>query len=863
MPNIPGIPGYVQPDTFVRVRTIRRALSIPGGLRIACVMGLGESVEDVVTDAKGGGADGVNSDFAGSNDPDGRHFQLSRTNYVPNRTTVLLNDIPLSGVEETITTSAFNSKYDYRFEPDTGRLELQRAALVDQGGALFVPGSDNVGNGTLSVLQLLDANAPTETWTLRVTSVIRDAYGDPIGGNAVFSVVGSVSGVLADAYGTPVVFVSDGVARDNGILRVAITEGATYFDRGDRFTIKVASRVLRVGDNLQVRTINNADLNDPELFLDPNSLFLKHGSPSLTNTLSLGAEMAFENGAFAVLALQAKPPLPRRTSETLFAANDPLTDETEGLPSLASPPAVSIDDIDLFRFSIDNGVPDIDGTISIFVIDGADGETETQVFPNKVGFYNSTITADPFNEFIANTSDFSFSYTVILEGEVEDEGNDGAVTVGGTTFTAASASFSETNIDVGESDVGKYIRIFKKDKFDNPTGGVAGTYVISAVGDGTGDDTVVTLGSVVVGSGGTLPFTATASNLVWELIDPADTSAKLLLTKDFNTNGVIGRGDGLRISFIDQDDLDFFDNNWADAFEALEAADCQMVVPLPDQNFSAIQQAARLHVEFMSSIINKKERVLFTGAQTGVTADALVGRELVAVEDIGVIEGVQGDDEEELLAGNIEDLQNFSVVDNFGNTFRVVYMFPDQIVRVIQGTRTFLPGFYMAAAAAGFLSGTANVAIPLTRKTLTGFSILRDRTFRQVTLNELGNAGVTVVVPATGGGTVLHGKTTTASGSPEEEEISVVFIRDRVASVMRTVLRGFIGQPEDPTLAAAITSKALGALGGLMGQNLITDFRSLQVSRDEVDPRQWNVVVEVQPNFPVNWIFVDVSVGVL
>src|SRR5690606_600831 len=171
--------------------------------------------------------------------PDGRHFTLARTNYVANRTTVLLNNVPLTGVEATITSSAFNSRYDYRFEPSTGRLELQRASLVDQGGQFYVPSSSNVGDGTISTLELIDANAPTETWTLRVTSVIRDAYGDPISGNAVFNVVGSVSGVLNDAYGAPVVFVSDGKVRDNGILRVAIAEGSTPFERGDRFTIRV------------------------------------------------------------------------------------------------------------------------------------------------------------------------------------------------------------------------------------------------------------------------------------------------------------------------------------------------------------------------------------------------------------------------------------------------------------------------------------------------------------------------------------------------------------------------------------------------------------------------------------------------
>jgi len=66
--------------------------------------------------------------------------------------------------------------------------------------------------------------------------------------------------------------------------------------------------------------IATQDINDPEFFTDPNSLFAKHGSPSEANTLSLGANLAFENGAAGVLALQAKPALPRRTRVVVWLA---------------------------------------------------------------------------------------------------------------------------------------------------------------------------------------------------------------------------------------------------------------------------------------------------------------------------------------------------------------------------------------------------------------------------------------------------------------------------------------------------------------------------------------------------------------
>ncbi len=856
MANLPGISGYTRPGTYSRVRTIRRGVSIPGGLRILAIIGLGQAEESIILSAEGGGADGVNPDFSGSTAPDGRHFELSKTDLISARTDIYKNNIPLTGIEETIDTDPFDNRYDYRLEPSTGRIELQRAHLVDQGGMYAPPSTANVGNGSMSTIELIDANAPAETWTFRATSVIRDAYGDPIPDVTVFTAIGSVSGQPVDAYGAPVVFISDGVVRDNGILRVAITEGATAFDRGDRFTVKVTSGVLKKGESLDARYIATEDLNDPELFTDANKLYIKHGRPSVTNTLSLGAELAFANGAFAVLALQAKPPLPRRTSEVLLESDNPLTVATEGFPTVGTPVASA--DIDAFRYTL-NGVPDSDTSVNIMVIDRETAD-ETQIFPTKVAFYNSGITSDPYSGFIDNAQ-YTYSYTIILDGQVEDEGHDGEVTLGGFTFTADSASFAAYNIDVGEYDTLKKLRILPFDRYGNNVSAVAGEYTISAVGDSFGDDTIITVTSAsLVGSSG---WTATETDLRWELVDDADTSARLLLTSDLYTGGAIRVRDGLRCSYIDVDDADFFDTNWATALEALEAVNCQMVVPLPDSAFSAIQQATVAHCELMSNTANQRERVCLIGAPMGVTNAALAGRELVAVEDIGVIEGLQGDDAEEVLAGNIEDLQDYDVATNFGTTFRAIYFWPDEIIRTINGTNTTIHGFYQAAAAGGLLASEPNVARPLTRKILTGFSILRSKILRPVLLNELGNNGVAVVQPVTGGGQIVHGKTTTSSASPEEEELSIVFIRDRTATVLRSVLQGFIGQPEDKSLIASITSQVTKTLNALMSQGLLSAYRNLSVARDDVDPRQFNISVEVQPVYPINWIFIDVSVGLI
>ena len=84
-----------------------------------------------------------------------------------------------------------------------------------------------------------------------------------------------------------------------------------------------------------------------------------------------------------------------------------------------------------------------------------------------------------------------------------------------------------------------------------------------------------------------------------------------------------------------------------------------------------------------------------------------------------------------------------------------------------------LDGFFIAAAAAGYLSGVPALQIPLTRKTLSGFTILRDKLLRPIVLEGLLAAGVSVVQPVAGGGKVVWGRTTTQSGFPEEEEISI------------------------------------------------------------------------------------------
>lgn len=849
--SIPGLtrqnPG---PGAFVRTSSAIRATAGNGGPRVLAIIGEGLKEEVIVDSAQGGGLDGVNANFSGSDSPDGRHFEISVGSLVENRTQVLLNGVALTVLEASIDTNPFDARYGCRLDRTNGRIEMQRSYLVAEGSTSTTSvyyasrvGNVGTGNPVLTSASLVSTSAPAETWTVRCTATVKDGSGDEISGQATFSVSGSVSGVIKDAAGDPIRWKSDGVVVSNGILSFSITEGTVPFAVGDRFTITVASGVLLKNDELVVRYIATANLEDPEIFSDPAQLFAKHGNPSTTNTLSLGAQMAFDNGAPVVMAMQAKPPVPRRTSAVLMEPDDLLTDAVEG-----SSGGVAVQDT---IFPLPFGArPDADTEVHIFVMN-TDG-TEDQLVLGKQDFYNTSYatTTTAYSSFV--TGPFSQAYTIIQTPQVEDSGQDGYVLTLSTTtiyFQSDTAAFSSDRVAAGEDDLDKQLIL-------RTPSAAAATYTITQIGDGYGDNSIV----YATRTSGTHTAGVATENARWEIVDPADTGAQLAITDDVALENFTA-GKGLRISFIDEKDADFFDTNWSAAYQQLETADCQLVVPLPTATASSIFQAGRVHVENMSSIENKKERRLIIGALSGLTPENLTGAEDAAVEDIGLLEGIQGDDAEEVLESNIEDLADYSVENAYGDTFRVQYMAPDQIVRNIAGTNTTLPGMYLAAAAGGFFSALGNPAEPMTNKVLTGFSILRSRQYRSAVIDDLCAAGVTVLQPVPGGGRVIWSKTTRGPlAAPEEEEASVIDVRDQVARAIRSALQQYIGTLQTATLIPSIIATVTATFAGLVAQGLITNYGSINVQKSPSEPRQINISGFYSPAVAANWLFCDLSV---
>ena len=823
-PNIPGI-AYANPGVFSEGTVVSSGLSIPSNQRILCIVGEGQRREVLASYAAGKGQDGLNPTYTTSTGPDGRHFVLSYFPVVSNRTQLYKNGVLLNGTEEAIDLNSFSYLFDYRIDTNLGQIELQAAHLVDQGGSYYVAYGANVGNGTITSLSLLDADAPTETWTMRCSSVRYSGPSTIVDGYAKFTANGSVSGIVLDGYGNPVIWQSDGTIRNNGILQFAIQEGAVAFNIGDTFTIEVASGVLSTGDNLTANYIATNDINDPELFVDMNSVTTKHGVASTTNTLSLGCQLAFANGSPGVLCCQAAPPIPRRSWYT-------VVEQASG--------GTTVDDLE---FPLPAGVtPSTDAEIKFILINTTTG-AETQIILNKVAFWNTGYTSAPSTF----TSQSTYSYTVVQENYVKNESQDLVITTDG--YIAPNNWYgllSSPTITFDQSDDTASISVEIYDDTANPTNN--GTYTVVGV------------------SGGALKVLKTDrafiadSGVRFKEFDASQSkSSYILLTKD----AALKSTQGLKVGLIDARDEDFYDANWTLAFEKLESFELDILNVFPTQTKSAIIQSAMQHCLYMSRIKNRKERVLFTGATQGLTSDNVTGAALALEEDLADLEGLTDTEVLEILNGNPADLVNYSVSDAFGGTYRCVYHFPDRIVVNLAGTNTYIDGMYLGAAHGGLLSGTGNIAIPSTNKTLAGFNILRDRVYSTVVAENITKAGITLVEPVLGGGRIVWGKTTSQSGYPEEEEISIVFIRDNIAKTSRLACQGFIGQPASDSFAISLQARINSLLTGYVSQGIVTKFNSISVKQDAVDPTQWDITFAVMPVYPCNFIYIKFNLGII
>ncbi len=306
------------------------------------------------------------------------------------------------------------------------------------------------------------------------------------------------------------------------------------------------------------------------------------------------------------------------------------------------------------------------------------------------------------------------------------------------------------------------------------------------------------------------------------------------------------------------------DSDWSLTFAELEKEEIDLISSLPyisDDDtpvlgtgatayFFNIHSQLRAHCLTMSLVENRKERQFVIGSPK--------------LEDVNSMLGTSYTNLPAWLTDTSVYTGDGYVDETYGSTFRGHFLSPDKIIRVVAGVVEELSGMHLACAYAGKLSGTQYLPEPMTRKTLVGFNILRGEKYSQGQMNLMAASGVVVVEPLTSGGRIRHGLTTINTGAVEEEEPSVIAVRDYVSKQVRITLENrFIGRPITDTLVGDMSSVLKLFLGSLLAQVLINNYAGASVRIDSQLATQANVTFDIQPIYPLNWIKIEFSIGLL
>ena len=834
MVNIAGILGWSVPGAFSIVRSRQGAVSLPGGPTILALMGRGQRELALVESAEGGGKDGLPMQFDPRLEPDGRHFALSRAPIVPGSVALYLNP-----------------KFDGTDQPLIEITDVSEgAAWADEFGIRRVTQVDIINGDTVV--------PPTEL----------DTYAD-IGGMSSNSVVvqgfrPNTSGRLAklqlwlSKVGTPI---------DDLIVKIWGADGA--------------GNPTGVGTELATVTVLNADV---PVFAAPGSHWV-----DVVFDLTIPAQTANLTEAKLYFVSIERSGSVSGTNYFVIGKNDsnpfgrPGEDRRDGdvtlWPTLVS---YTTEDI-LFRSFINKGAFGV--SYDLYGIDPA-GKIDEDKF--GLDAYGGTDDGSGFFD-----TKYGRRYNVVpVVGETERQhyyiDYDTGQIILDHTLTQGDKLIA---IFLPENDLNEFELFFDLTdlyakhgypSIDNTISQAAymatlnGAPVIGAVHAGTSKDT--NTGRFLTDIFWMDAFKALEKEDIDFVVPLAqrDIVGEVLVNKfDMATMGVLtgngtylqevagggdepginiyplacnGSGSPLRLEVYKNGQLLVRGVDYTVQYTcqgatqptklnlttALVDGDHVVANYRPDIDLvAAVQTVALQHCEFMSSVRQRRERILFTGAYTGFGFDEVLDPQV-------------------------------GVAKTFGKSFRCVYHFPERIRTVVAGETAYLDGQFLAACSAGYLAGTSYIPTPLTRKNLVGFDIEKDHKYTIDQLNLLGDAGLTVIEPLSSGGRVVYGITTVQSGNPVEEEPSVVRIRDYVAQSARTVLEErFVGGIIDDQTVANIKNTTISILESLVAQRIITQYAGVTARVDAQEPRQVNVGFDVAPVFPLNWIKIEFSIGVL
>ena len=251
-----------------------------------------------------------------------------------------------------------------------------------------------------------------------------------------------------------------------------------------------------------------------------------------------------------------------------------------------------------------------------------------------------------------------------------------------------------------------------------------------------------------------------------------------------------------------------------------------IVVPLT--TLSEVQAFAKAHVDKMSSERFQGERMAFLGCPLGTTptraqslAKGLVGSRIVLLYPDGVVLGIVDE------AG----VENEYLVD----------------------------GSMLAAALAGkVVSPQYDEATDMTRKELVGFKRL-SRILDSVEANQTAVAGVTVLEDMRPNIRIRQWFTTDMS-SVLTRTPYVTQVIDKVQKDCRASLEAFIGQKNLPSLIAAMKSSLASSLQSLVANQLVSEYKNVDVQVSPLDPTVILAEAFYKPVFSVAWVRVTLNI---
>lgn len=797
-------------------------------------MGQGQREEILVERAEGGGADGAPAQFDSRLEPDGRYFQLTRAPIIPGSLALFLNprndgtDTPLIEITDPAAGAAWADEFDIR---RVTQVDQQNADTDDPPGELDALTTLGDVAGTLAVVQGFRPDtsgrlARVQLWVEKVGTPLDDivvkvypAAGDstPTGVGTELATATLVNADIPAASSAELVDIEFDLS---GVSAIAeLTEGELYFLRFER-----SSGTANAVDHFAVGI--NTSNSYGQAF---ESVY--RGDVSLWPTLTAAADedlvfRTFMNkGDFGTSFDIYGPAGSAGTADEDDFGVDAYSGSSDGsgffdtkygrryrrttTAGEAEPNHYYVD-TDTGQIILDHALEQGDRLIAVYVAENDLNEFELffdlEALFNKHGFpsVDNCISQAAFMAFLNGAPVVG----AIHAGTTKDE----------TTGRFLTDPFwSDAFEALEKEDVNFVVPIQKRDVVGEV---LVAEYDAATLGTLTSGGTEL---QEVVG-GGDEP----GINL-WPLA--CDESGDPLRFELFKNGVELTKDVDYTLSFICAGSAE---PTKVTLTEPLVDGDRVVANYRPDLDLVAtVQTVALSHVELMSSTRQRKERMLFTGAYEGHGFNEVL------------------------------DPQT-GVANTFGRSFRVVYHFPQTIRTVIAGETAFIDGQFLAACSAGLLAGTTYIPEPLTRKNLVGFDLDNDQKFTVDQLNLLGDDGLTVVEPLASGGRVVYGITTVQSGNAVEEEPSVVRIRDFVAQTTREVLENrFVGTVIDDRTVPSVKTATNAILESLVAQRIITQFANLEARIDSVEPRQVNVSFDVAPVFPLNWIKIEFSIGVL